>query len=529
MSDKNHWLLVFLSLSIFFLNSCAEKPNLKETENILKIGTNREGIKSASLLGDTYISLFAQISNPPLTTMNARGEIEGLVADNIIVSEDSTMWKFFLNPNFFWSDGTNVTAEDAMFSIAVIAEKVPYARWLKEIISKLSVEEDFVLVIELLKPYSRLDLDLATLNLIPKHIWEKIPDPSRHICKNDIVGCGPFVIDKIDLNAGLISYRKNPYWKGPQPELNGLEIHLYNNIDVLALALEKGEVDTYYRYASTYPYSNVDRLKATDRFDFIEQPHLGLRFLGFNLRKKPMSDIRFREAISFAIDYQEIIKLDTLGYGEIPNRGFIPPVMPAFKETIRLEHDLERAKDLLTQAGYIDRDANGFREAIDTAEMSLTILISDDYVRTAELVKDYLDAAGIKAQLKTVDYNTWISMKDKNNYDLVVSRTSPWGMFMHANWATGYFDARRTGEGVLHNVDDPRFYKLCDEILSTKDEEKLKGYASQVQDYYSQFLPAIALYWSRIVIPTQKKITGWSPNPLYGLFNIKNFLYLRIR
>ena len=120
-------------------------------------------------------------------------------------------------------------------------------------------------------------------------------------------------------------------------------------------------------------------------------------------------------------------------------------------------------------------------------------------------------------------------MKDKYNYDLVVSRTSPWGMFMHANWATGYFDTRRTGEGVLHNVDDPEFLKLCDDILSTKDMEKLKEYASDIQDYYARFLPAIALYWSRTVTPYKKRYAGWSTNPLYGIYNIQNFLSLRIR
>jgi peptide/nickel transport system substrate-binding protein len=101
-------------------------------------------------------------------------------------------------------------------------------------------------------------------------------------------------------------------------------------------------------------------------------------------------------------------------------------------------------------------------------------------------------------------------------------------MLMHANWATGYFDVRRSGEGVLHTVDDPAFLKLCNDILATKDEGELEKYAQKVQDYYTKNLPAIALYWSRIVIPYQKKFSGWSPNPLYGIYNIKNFLRLRI-
>lgn len=528
MDGKRLWLYTYLLLFAVFCTSCVEKHVSTKKENILKIGTVKGGLKSASLLGDTYLSLFAQISNPPLMTLNAHGELEGLVVEKVVVSEDNTIWTFFLDPNLYWSDGTKVTAEDATFSIGLISEVAPHARWIQEIISKASVIDDNAFILELHKPYSRLDFDLATNNLIPKHIWKKITDPMRHIEEKDIVGCGPFFIKKIDLNAGVISFRKNPYWKGTQPELDGIELHLYNNIDVLSLALERGDADTYYRYASSYPYPNIKRLEATENFDFIEEPHLGVKFLGFNLARKPMSDIRFRKAVSYAIDYEEIIKLDTLGYGEIPTRGFIPRIMPDFKETATLEHDLEKAKHLLAEAGYIDRDGNGFRETLDAKEMKLSVLISKDYVRLAELVKDYIKEAGIETQLKTVDYNTWISRKDKDDYDLVVSRTSPWGMFMHANWATGYFDARRTGEGVLHNVEDPQFLKLCDDILSTKNEEKLKEYASRVQDYYAQYLPAVALYWSRSIIPYQKKYSGWSPNPLYGIYNIQNFLNLRI-
>jgi len=529
MVKKSRLSFAFLILFVAFFISCAEKQTGNLEKKILKIGTARGGFKSASILGDTYLSLFARISNPPLMAMDKDGKLQGLVAARHEISEDCTTWKFYCDPNLYWSDGTKVTAEDAKFSIELLAELVPHARWLQETINKVFIAEDNALVLELKKPYSRLDFDFTTNNILPKHIWEKIQDPLRHTSNDEIVGCGPFVIEKIDLNAGLIRFRKNPYWKGYQPELDGIELHLFNNIDVLAFALEKGEVDTYYRYASSYPYPNIERLKATEEFDFMEEPHYGLRFLGFNLNKKPMSDKRFREAICYAIDYEEIIKLDILGYGEIPNRGFIPPIMPAFKETVDLEYDLERARNLLAGAWYIDRDGDGFRETPDAKKMKLSILISMDYVRLAELVQDYLKAAGIDTQLKTVDTNTWISMKDKYNYDLVVSRTSPWGMFMHANWATGYFDARRTGEGVLHNVDDPEFLKLCDNILSTKDEEKLKEYASQVQDYYARFLPAIALYWSRTVIPYQKRFSGWSPNPLYGLYNIQNFLSLRIR
>ena len=109
-------------------------------------------------------------------------------------------------------------------------------------------------------------------------------------------------------------------------------------MDVLSLALEKGDVDAYYKYAGTYPYASIQKLKDTGNFDFMETDNIGLMFLGMNLKKEPMSDKEFRKAISYAINYSEILKLDGLGYGQVPNAGFVPPSMMDFKETAKLEY-----------------------------------------------------------------------------------------------------------------------------------------------------------------------------------------------
>jgi peptide/nickel transport system substrate-binding protein len=525
---RHNFRIYFVVLNLILLVSCGGVDKRKGTENILKIGTTKDGLKSASILGDSTLAGFAQISNPPLMTMTKEGKIEGIIVKSYETSEDNTLWTFHLHTDLYWSDGVRVSPKDVVFSIELFATEVPYARWMREILKRVYGIENNDVVIELYKPYTRLDFDFLTYNLLPQHIWGKIEDPLRHTYAGVNIGCGPYYIENIDLNAGLILFRKNPFWKGPQPEIEHIELHIYNNKDVLALALEKGEVDTYYRYNSSYPYPNLERLEATENFNFIEEPHLGLKFLGYNLRKEPMSDLAFRDAISYAINYEEIIKLDVLGYGDVPTRGFLPRIMPYFTETPLLRFEPDKAKNIMTEAGYIDSNGNGIREDLNGEDLKLSILIQNDFLRLAELVRDYLRTLDIDVGLKVVDTNTWTNLKDAYKYDLVISRTSPWGMLMHANWATGYFDARRTGEGVLHTVDDPAFLKLCDSILATKDERELEEYAQKVQNYYAQNFPAIALYWSRIVIPYRKKFSGWSPNPLYGIYNIKNLLQLRI-
>jgi peptide/nickel transport system substrate-binding protein len=301
-------------------------------------------------------------------------------------------------------------------------------------------------------------------------------------------------------------------------------MHIYKSIDVLSLALEKGDVDTYFKYASSYPYSNIDRLKETQKFNFVEKLNIGLVFLGFNLKKQPCSDPIFRKALSYAIDYKEILKLDALGYGEVPNSGFVPKSMGEFKTTDKLEYYSSKAKELLLQGGYRDSDGNGILEDKAGKELKLTILVRSNWVRVAELLKDYLSAIGIESVTRSADLNTWVAEKDKYNYDLTITRTTPWGMLMHAGLGTGYFDSRRTGRGVLHILDDPTFLNLADSILSTTDSTELSGLSSRVQDYYAEYLPAVALYWNTIVTPFNKSFSGWMPDPLYGIYNVDNFL-----
>lgn len=520
-------IVITVLAGVLLLAGCARETRRPGRRNILRIGTTRDGLKSASIPGDVHLAAFAQISNPPLMTMNSQGDVEGLLVESVDVDDTLQTWTFTLRPGLSWNDGVRVSAEDVLFSIELFAKHVPYARWMRNLITRGHVERDRVFVLHLSRPYARLDFDFTTYNTLPKHVWEHIKDPMRHTNTGENVGCGPFTITKIDLDAGLIVFRKNPYWE-PLPELDGIELHLYNTVDVLALALEKGQVDTYYRYASTYPYFNLPRLRATGQFAFLEEPHVGFPFLGFNIRKNPMSDPRFRKALSFAVDYQEILNLIFLGFGETPNTGFVPPSMPGFIPTPSLIQDIQKAHDILNEAGYIDRDGDGIREDRSGENMKLLLLTSSPFLRLAELVQGYIQKLGIGVERKVVDTNTWTALKDRYAYDLLISRTTPWGMFMHAGWGTGYFDSRRSGEGVLHTVDDPEFLNLCDRILATLDPEEQTTAARSVQEYYARHLPGLPLCWNRIVIPFQKRFTGWTLNPLYGIYNIRNFTHLEV-
>jgi peptide/nickel transport system substrate-binding protein len=496
---------------------------LKEEKTILKIGTPNE-VKTASVFGDYYLGIFAHISNPPLMQMDGEGELTGLTAESVEVSDDNRVWTFYIRDDLYWSDGTQFTPEDVRFSIEYTGANNPNARWIHDTLKKAEIGPDNSVILTFNKPYTGLRLEFATYNIYPKHVYENIDDPMQYGNSGANVGFGPFYIEEIDLNAGVVRFARNSYWKGREPKIDGFEIHMYKNMDVLSLAIERGDVDTYYKYASSYPYANIDRLEKTGDFDFSQKLNMGLVFLAFNVRDGASADKQFREAVSYAIDYKEIVKLDALGYGRVPNRGFVPPSMGGYKDTPALEFNPSKAVRILESAGYKDTDGDGIRETPEGRDVSLSILVRSDWNRLGELLVDYLSDVGIESTLRSLDLNGWVAAKDGYDYDLTITRTTPWGMLMHANWGTGYFDSRRSGRGVLHVLDDPAFLDLCDRVLSTADEGKLLELGAEVQDYYAEHMPAAALYWNEIITPYNKAYSGWAPDPLYGIYNTETFL-----
>lgn len=97
-------------------------------------------------------------------------------------------------------------------------------------------------------------------------------------------------------------------------------------------------------------------------------------------------------------------------------------------------------------------------------------------------------------------------------------------MMMDSGWATGYFASNAVGAGKLQNVDDPVFLELCAKISVTPDGDELKSLISELQDYYAEQVPGIALYWCTDVTPINTEIDGWYISKATGIYNEINLL-----
>ncbi len=492
----------------------------KTSVPVLKIGTTRQ-IKNSNPVSDYWFGvLHGFVAQESLVRINLDLLISPGLATKWESSNNATLWKFHIAQKAFWHDGKPVTTEDVKFSIEYRVSKDPQSAWMKDILDTVTIEGDAV-VLKLKKPYATLLTEFDTYRILPKHIWEKVEDPLNYTGQDAVIGCGPYKLDKIDLAAGLISYNAvDNYFEG-KPAVDRLEFKIYRNTDAMVMAFSKGDHDVIWDYSASIPYTSIPPLLNNPSIKLATPIDLGIpAALGFNLKQGPTSDVKFREALTYAIDYAKISELVFAGYGRVPTAGFVPDSFPQAHKSIRtLETNAQKAMEMLEAAGYKDIDGDKMRETPDGKKINLTILSrsdSDAINRASELVQSNLRAIGIASTLRVLDTATWVANKDKMEYDLVAFRTTPWGMLMHANYASGYFDSRRTGAGVLHNLDDPDFLALCDKILSTTDQKVIDEIYQKFQQTYAQTLPAIALTWAKVVYPYSDKFSGWEIDLIHG-------------
>lgn len=497
-------------------------------EKTLVIGTTMP-IKSSNIFSDYYFSVLALLlTHRGLISLDSNGNFTPALAYKW-ETEDGRIWKFYIVRNATWHDGTPVTAEDIKFTIEYYRDKIPVYKvhWGK--IKNVYCEDKYTLVIELEKPNANFLVNLLPMRAIPKHVFEKVEDPMKYDGEDRNIGCGPFIFEKFDPSAGIIVYKVNPHYYGKKPNIDKIIIKIYKNVDTMVMALRKGEIDTIYFYARGLDHVYVPQLLQAGNIKFIFAPNLGVGGVLFlNNGIFPYNITEFRYAMSYAINYEEIIKIITAGYGKVPNAGFVPEGWKYFIETRKMEYNPEKAKELLDKLGFVDIDNDGVRE-VDGNDLTINIIVRVDIpanLRLAELIKKDLEEIGLKVNIKPVDLATFKTIIDeKRSHEVAISRTTAWGMMMWAGYGSGYIDARHIGWA---NVTDPEFYEIVDKLLISVDESERKLYAHKIQQYYAEKLPVIPLYWDVHIQPYRENIEGLIFHPLSGILNDETYHNIKI-
>lgn len=529
MRLKNLLILIAPIILTAIFAFCVEKDEKGEVEKTLVIGTTMP-IKTTNIFADYYFGVLRDLMMDRLVRIGEGGEIYPQLAESWEVSEEGRVWIFKLR-NATFHDGSAVKAEDVAFTINYLREKVPEYRSHLYLVEKAEALDEKTVKITLSKAWANFLWNLAVINILPKKVWEKVDKPLEYSSGDSTLGNGPFIFKSFDKASGTLIFEANEnYWRG-KPKIDRLVFKLFSNDQAMLMALLRGEIHATYFYARGLDPALVSGLLGKEGISFIVVENLGVdNALWFNCQKYPFNLTEFRRAISYALSYEEYARYIASGYAEVPNAGFVPKSWKFYYETRKLEKNVTIANAILDRIGFKDCDGDGWRDE-NCKPFEIKLAYRTDIAessRLAELVKSDLEKIGLKVRPLPLDSAGFRQVLDREkSHELVISRTTAWGMGMWAGYGSGYFDARNIGWAM---VSDEEFVATVDEMLKATDEAEKERLAKRLQEIYAENLYAIPLYWGKIVQPYRSdKVSGLVYDPIMGIIGDETWFSVELK
>jgi peptide/nickel transport system substrate-binding protein len=437
--------------------------------------------------------------------------IVGVLAESWEISKNNLSITFHLRKDVKWHDGTPFTAHDVMFTYRVIVDPktpTPYAGDFKPV-REAKVIDDFTFKVTYEKPFAP-GLQSWTVGILPRHLLEgKDITTSPLIWKP--IGTGPYLFKEWIPGDRVVLVANYSYFEG-KPYVERRITRVIPDLATMFLELKSYTIDMM-------GLTPLQALKQTDypgfRREFSKYKYVGFSYvyLGYNLKHQIFKDRRVRQAITHAINKQEIVDGILLGQG-MEATGPYKPDMWAYNGNVkRYEHSKEKALALLRDAGFEQRPDGTLIK--DKKPLEFTILVNqgnDVRIRTAELIQKRLRDVGISVNIRVIEWATFINeFIDKRNFEAVI-----------LGWSTSpepdLFDIWHSSKQGPKEFNFISFEnKEVDELIirarHTMDKEERKKCYFRIQEILAEEQPYTFLFIPYSLVAVHKRIKGIEPAP----------------
>lgn len=370
-----------------------------------------------------------------LLTLDENGQLKEGQAESWETSEDGLTWTFHLRDGLKWSDGTDLTAKDFVYSWQRVCDPnvaAPYAETVLGMvkgydeavagdITKLDVQapDEKTVVVNLAHPCSYFGelAAFATLNPVQQATVEANGD-AWATSADTYISNGPFMMTEW-VPGSHITFSKNPnYWNAEAIKLDKLEFELIEDSNAAYSAYTSGEVDMI----KDVPTEEIPSLQGNKEFHV--DPIIGTYYVSLNLQKEYFQDARVRKALSLAIDRNYVA--NTLMQGTyspasaIVGPGWLDTDGSSFAEnanggTPYIDNDnfdanLEEAKKLLAEAGY--PNGEGF------PQIEYTTNDAGYHKVVAEYLQQAWATIGIDLKVNIVEWASFTPMRRNGEFDV---------------------------------------------------------------------------------------------------------------
>jgi len=447
----------------------------------------------------------AQLIYSGLMRATPGGELLPDLADNYTVSEDGLTYTFTLRDDLVWHDGEPITSADIAFTIdkvrdVALAIKSPRrASWDGV---EVTTPDTKTVVFQIKQPYAQF-LENATMGILPKHIWEDVPDEEFDVTYYNIepIGSGAYRVGNIvrDNDKGLplyydlVAFKKYP---GGEPYVSELRIMFFGNTNELSQAYTNHTIDQIHTIEPDF----AQEIEKTGKH--IERAPLPRVFgIYFNQSQQPiLANKEVRKAIAMGINKERIVSEVLSGYGRTVS-GPLSTLENTEEAVAENNPDLrtQEARDILEKDGWVLNAANVYektdkkKKTVTLLEIAISVPDVAELKEAAGLIKEDWEKIGVHVVLKVFEQASFTTeVLSPRKYDAIfygqITGRNP---DPYAYWHSSQRNAPGLNIALYanKNVD-----KILESARKEEDEAERAILLQKFNDAIKEDIPAVFIY-----------------------------------
>ena len=429
------------------------------------------------------------------------------LAESWEVADDGLSVTLNLVEGAVFHDGEAITSEDVKFSIETAQAGHPFKTMFAPVTEVLTPDDQTV-VINLSQPHPAILLAMSPglLPIIPEHIFNDGTPVAEHPRNTEnFVGSGPFRLAEYETGSVIRLEKFEDFFIPDRPLLDEIIIQISPDPSTIVLGLEGGDIDLTTTLGSA---ANIVRVRDNDELILTAEGHEAIgpvNWLEFNLADDVLSDVRVRQAIAYAVDREFLSNVIDQGTTFPVTTGIVPASPFHNPDAERYDANVDRAKELLAEAGY--------------GEGELTLAV--DYIppgqqATAEYIVQALGDVGINAELNvSADFPSWAGRVAGGEHQMTVNQVWNWGDPVIGVHRT-YLSSNRVGAIWTNNTgyENADVDALFDKAGQSTDRDERIGLYAEAQAIIADDAPIHFLSTS----PTWMAMNPRVQNPPVGIW-----------
>ena len=390
-------------------------------------------------------------------------------------------------------DGHELTSKDVVYTFGSFLDPnfVSPRKGAYRMLDSVKALDDYTVEFKLKEPFGSFPVQL---------VMPVVPAGAGDSLRTFPIGTGPYRFVSYSTDDQVVLSAYEGYWDG-LPQNAGVVVKINPDETMRGLELRKGTADLTVNDVSP---DIAYQLQKRGGLNIVQALGVDYTYIGLNMRDPILTDKRVRQALSYAVDREAIVKYLRRGLAQ-PAVGVLSPAAWAFEPHVRrYDHDLAKAKQLLDEAGYKDPDGDG---PLPRMHLSLKTSTDEFYRLQATVVQQDLAKAGIEVDVRSYEFATFYADVLKGNVQMYQLQ---WVGVTDPDMLRRVFHSSQIPPVGFNRTyyKNPEVDRLIDLAATAKTDEDRKKYYSEVQKLVAEDAPYISLWYKTNVAVTRPNITG---------------------